>query len=326
VYKKSFRLSLLGSIPMTILAGSMGVYYLLNQNSVLGVGMFIIGALAPFIQPAFLYGNYLEGKKDFRRLAIFGILLNATQAVLLIGTMYVTKDPLLFLASYLGGNIVAGIVFYFYVRSIYKPNELVNADFNSLAMHFSAMNILSTVSQQIDKLLVFHYLGAAQLALYSFAIALPEQAKTAINSVSTIAFPKFAERPLKEIMPNFWHRMRWFSGALVLAALGYILLAPYLFQLFFPTYGDAVIYSQVFAISIIFLSNTIPPTLLQAHAANKELYLFNVVTPLFQILALCILIPQFGLFGIIAARIVGRAFNLVLGAYLVRHYALTEQG
>ena len=320
-YQKGFALSLLWSIPLFLIAAGTSVYYFANGNAVLGWGAVIIALLGPLIQPSFLYGAFLEGKRDFRLMTIFGILLNAFSAVLLCATMLVTQNPLAFVAAYLLGNIIPGIGFYYLTRHLYRPNQQTNPEVTLLSLHFSAMNFLATISQQIDKLLIFHYLGAAQLAVYSFAIAVPEQVKSAINSVSNLAFPKFAQRSIREIMHNLWRRMWIFTAAMAAVTVGYLVFARLGFEIVFPRYLDSVFYSQVYAVSLLFISNTIPPTILQAHAAKKELYIFNIATPIVQIAALVFFTIGYGLLGAVVARIVSRFFNLVLGTWLVRSYA-----
>ena len=323
-YVKSFRLSFLWSLPLSGIALLMAGYYFLNENMMLSLGSAIIALLGPFMQMALLYGAFLEGKKDFKRMALYGIVLNASAALLTLCAMFFTANPLIFLGTYLLGNVLAGLFLCVLAYRRYRPAQKSSTDLVPLAGHFSVMNILATVSQQIDKILVFHYLGAVQLAVYTFAVSLPEQVKTAVNSISTLAFPKFARQSIADIKKNFWGRLWLFTGSLVLVALVYIFAAPFLFQLFFPTYPEAVFYSQIFALSLIFVSNAIPPTLLESHAAKKELYIFNTAVPVVQILTLIAGTAFYGLIGAIVARIVTRAFALLLGVLLVKNMSLVS--
>lgn len=320
-YRRAFSVSLVGSLPLFVIAFAMGAYYWWNDNLMLAAGAIIIAVLGPFMQASLLYGAFLEGKQDFKRMALYGIVLNGVAAILALGVMHFTDNPLAFLSAYLVGAVGSGLVLGLVSYRIYKPRGVVAPDFLSLSGHFSAMNLLATLSQQVDKLLVFHYLGAVQLAVYTFATALPEQVKTSVNSISTVAFPKFSSRPFSEIRKNFWNRLWLFTGLLGLIAITYVFLAPYLYAVFFPAYPEAVIYSQLFAISLLFVSNAIPLTLLEAQAAKRELYIFNIVSPLFQILALLVGIIYFGLTGVIVARIAGRMFNLALLSILTFRFS-----
>jgi O-antigen/teichoic acid export membrane protein len=183
------------------------------------------------------------------------------------------------------------------------------------------MNLLSTVAQQVDKLVVFHYLGAADLAVYSFASALPEQVKNLFGGITTLALPKFVERPFAEIRKNFWNRLWLFTGGITLIALAYIFVAPFVFDLLFPAYRDAVWFTQLYALSLIPIGNALPTTVLQAHKANRELYILNVLSPVFQIGILIFLTASYGLTGTVMARVIGRFFNFALSGLILEYYA-----
>jgi O-antigen/teichoic acid export membrane protein len=321
-YKESIRLSIIWSWPMILISLGLAVYYFAQGNLLLFSGALIIAAIGPLMQPTYLFGSLLEGKRAFRATALAGIVLNLVPMLALIATMFVSQNPLSYLAVYLVANAGTAGVISWYVwkryRSVeHKPTESLFA----LGAHFSVMNILAGIAGQIDRLLVFHYLGAIELAVYSFAIALPDQIKAMSNNVATIAFPKFANRPFKEIQETFLHRLGGFT--LLMAALAgiYIILAPFAFHILFPAYTEAIWYSQIYALALIPLASIFPATALQAHAANRELYILNIVSSVFQIGILFPAIAYYGLLGAVVARILSRVFNLVLSVTLTTAYA-----
>jgi O-antigen/teichoic acid export membrane protein len=141
------------------------------------------------------------------------------------------------------------------------------------------------------------------------------------SNVATIAFPKFANRPFKEIQETLSRRLGGFTLLMAAVAGMYILIAPLAFHIFFPAYEEAVFYSQIYALALIPLASIFPATALQAHAANKELYIFNIVSSVFQIGILFPAIAYYGLLGAVVARILSRVFNLLLSVGLSASYA-----
>ncbi|MBI3572128.1 oligosaccharide flippase family protein [Candidatus Kaiserbacteria bacterium] len=319
-YRTSFLPSLLGGIPLALIALGVGIYYYLAGNGALALAFAVIALLGPFFQPAYLFGSFLVGRKEFRANSLFGLVLYAVPSLALFATMLATKNPISFLAAYLGSNIVTGILLTFVAWNLWRPGGVPDPEVRKLGAHFSAMNLLSTLAQQIDKLVVFHYLGAVELAVYAFATALPEQIKGVFNSVSVLALPKFVARPFNEVRANFWNRLWLFTGALVLVAFLYIAVAPLAFRIFFPAYTEAIFFSQIYALSLIPIGNALPITLLQAREAKRELYIYNVLSPVCQIAALVFLTGAYGLMGAVVARIFGRALNLALGGVLLEGY------
>lgn len=321
-YKESVRLSLIWSWPMILISLGLAVYYFAQGNLLLFAGALIIALIGPLMQPSYLFGSLLEGKRAFRATAIAGVILNFVPMLALIATMFVSENPLSFLAVYLIANAGTATLISWYVRTHYRAEERQPAEsLFTLGAHFSVMNILAGIASQIDRLLVFHYLGAVELAVYSFAIALPDQIKSMSSNIATIAFPKFASRPFKEIQETLSRRLGGFTLLMAAIAGAYIFLAPFAFHIFFPAYTEAVWYSQIYALALIPLASIFPATALQAHAANKELYIFNIVSSVFQIGILFPSIAYYGLLGAVVARILSRTFNLLLSVGLTASYA-----
>lgn len=185
----------------------------------------------------------------------------------------------------------------------------------------SVMNILFTISQQADKLLVFHELGPIELAIYSFAVSMPDQLRALIGNIEVLAFPKFAQRSIEEIMPTLGRRLFGFTALVTVGVVGYIAIAPYVFQYLFPTYMESAFFSQLYALSLIPVASIVPTSLLQAHAAKRELYIFNILIPVLQVVSLWLGIAYFGLIGAIAARIFTRFASALTSLVLVHMYA-----
>ena len=311
-YVESFWLSLIWSWPMVLISLGLAGYYYLHGNQMLTIGALIIAFIGPFMQSTYLFGSFLEGKKAFKTSAITGIILNVVPALALLITMFFTKNPLIYLGVYLVGNAGTAAVISIVVYMKLKTNTKKSEKLLTLGGHFSAMNILATIAGQIDRLLVYHYLGAAELAIYTFATAMPDQVKNVFNNVAILAFPKFAKRPLSEIKTTLNYRLFGFMGLMVLVTIAYIILAPLVFHILFPAYAASIVYSQLYALGLIAIGSIIPVAVLQAHAANRELYVFNTVSSVFQIGILFPAITMFGLVGIVVARIISRFFNLIL--------------
>lgn len=320
-YKQSFLYTFLGSLPMACIALGFSVYYFIHGNSLLGFGALIICVVGPLYQLGYLYGSFLEGKKDFKRTAYFGIIVNLVPALVMLGAMLYPANALIFFLIYLGAGALTGLILCWLAFRIYRPNNIKGEKLLNLGGHFSLMNILSTGASQLDQLLVFHFFGGVSLAVYSFATAIPDQGKNIFGTIENLALPKFVQRPMVEIKKTFNVRLFNFSLLGLLSAVVYILAAPLIFRILFPAYMDAVFYSQLYAIALIPVSNVLPLTILQAHAAKKELYLYNILSPVFQIITLVAGILLWGIIGILLARIISRFFNLLLLVVLLQIYA-----
>src|SRR3989344_3749954 len=99
------------------------------------------------------------------------------------------------------------------------------------------MSVLNTVAGQIDKILLWQFLGPVQVATYAFAIAIPEQLKGPLKGMGGIVLPKFAAQSPEEILrsiPLLWRKLGLYAVGLFCISAAYIVAAPYIFAFLFP--------------------------------------------------------------------------------------------
>ena len=98
-------------------------------------------------------------------------------------------------------------------------------------------------------------------------------------------------------------------GAIVIV---YIFLAPFFFNIFLPQYNDAVIYSQVLSVYLVFSPRSLITTALKAQRKIKELYLIRTIGQIGKIILIFPLLKYFGLWGAIFSVIISDLFLYVL--------------
>ena len=128
----------------------------------------------------------------------------------------------------------------------------------------------------------------------------------------TLALPRFAKRDLRLIKKTLLHRIIQLTVVLVLIVVAYIIAAPYIFNALFPQYTEAIFYSQIFALTLLFFPKKIIGTVLSAHERTKELYINSTSVPIVKLILLVSLIPSFGILGAIIAEILTQLFSLIL--------------
>jgi len=315
--KYAFWTNIKWSIISFLGALGIAIYYFINDNYSLGLAILIAGSFSPFLSSTNLYSSYLTAKKDYKRHAIyFDILGNLLPYLTLFITMLITNNPLWLVSVYFSSNTLIGIILYRRVIKIYKPKPEIDNESLGYSKHLSLMNILNGVANNIDQILVFHYIGAAQLAIYNFATAIPNQTKGPLKGLANLMFPKFVERDEKEIQGNMKHKyMMMFFAALIMTIV-YVLIAPFIFNTFFPKYTDSILYSQVFAISFLAITFNPAGIYLSAKKKIKEQYIGAIFTSLTQIITVTISVIYWGLIGLVVARVVVRIISSGTNALL----------
>ncbi|HYC82964.1 MAG TPA: oligosaccharide flippase family protein [Candidatus Paceibacterota bacterium] len=320
VLRIAFWKNLLWSLPISLITMGGGAYYFIQGNNLFGFSLIAIAILNPFINSALFYSSFLSAKKDFRRLSLYSIVSSIVPFIFIVAALIFTKDLLIIIVAYFLGAAIATTYLYLLTLKNFKPNQSVNPDFLDYSKHLSLMNLISLIANQIDKVIIFHYVGPAQLAIYSIAIAIPEQAKGLLKGMSNLALPKFAERSAKEIKRDFFAKMSKFALVIMLGVVFYVFAAPFIYPLLFPYYTESIFYSQLFSISLLSAIGVLPIAFLQAQGAKRELYYLNTVSAAVQIVTLFVLTAWYGLLGAILSRMITRFATTLIATYQVKRF------
>lgn len=290
------------------LALGTSLYYFLNNNQSVGISMLAVGSLAPFLNSSNFYSSFLIAKKDFRRNSIyFDIIGNLFPALCLFVAMIILGSPLALILTYFISSLLTGIILYIRVLRIYKPNKQIDPEAIHYGKHLSLMHIFSGLANNIDQVLLFHNLGAAQLAIYNFSTAIPNQIKGPLKGLDNLIFPRFTNRSDNEIRRDMNTKITCLFLLLLFLAIIYVLLAPSIFQWLFPSYLDSIRYSQIFVFSIIGLAFWPASTYLISHKKVREQYIINLSLSIIQIVSVFIGLIYAGVLGVIIARVVTRS-------------------
>ena len=314
------KLQLRWNFIFIVAAGVAGGYYFLNGNQLLAYALWLMAIAYPFDILLNTYGPFLIGKKDFKRGTLYGSTTNIIHMSALIVTALFSDSILLLLTVYILFRILPNLFFYLKTVSIFKPEPLKQEEKQeilSFAKHLSFVHILSILAQHLDKIIVFHYAGAVNLAVYGIATAIPERIRAYFKNIGGVMLPKMSGKTIEEIKPVFYKRI-W-QGMLLgsAASLAYILAAPVIFKIFFPAYPESIVFSQVFSLILIFI---IPATyfanVVYGQKMIKVIYASSMGANALRIFLYLILGRLWGIWGVILANlslyIFGTIYNLIL--------------
>jgi len=314
---KAFALNLKWSIFQVIIALGAAIYYFVNGNVLLGASLVIIGLTTPFLKGFELYNAYLGGKREFRTATFYSFIKDISTSVLIFLVILFSDNVILIVAVFFISNTLFNS---FYFRRI--ASRIINlhsVDYGALGFgkHLSVINVLLNISAQLDKVIIFHYIGAIELAIYSFAVAIPKQVRGMVGMVSSLAMPNFSHRSVEEIRRSV--PKKFFTSFLILGPLTvlYIIFAPFIYKILFPQYLDSVIYSQIYALLIPLYGN-LAETALTAKKAVRERYILSLGSSLFNVGTMFILIHFWGILGIIISIVTTKYLTTILSLTFLR--------
>ena len=319
-FKKSIPVQIKYNTVASLAALIIALYYGIQHNTEMMLGVIIIGATVPFINALNTFTSFLGGRRYFKTGFWFGIFQNIPYYIVMIGSLFFISNPVILITVNFGVNLLIMAILHFVTIYLYKPNNQIDESAISYGKHLSLGSIAGTVIGQLDNILVFHYLGTAELAIYAFATNIPERLNAFLKSFSGLAFPKFSVKTNAELKAGFFVKSLRFALMTAVISTIYFLFAPWAFRIFFPQYEISIAYSQIYAIMLIFGGLTILPiTALTASGAKKEMYMYNIVSPLINIITMFTLIRLSGIWGLIYAKGITSLLNYGLLGYLIRN-------
>lgn len=325
VLRKAFWENIRWSIA--IFVGTLGIagYYFWMGNNTFALGVLVGGCFSPFLASASLFGSFLGGKRDFYRLMVYSILDNVVPIGIFIGAVLLTQNPAILVAVYCSTNTLAALYFYRRTLKIYQTTlHKQDAELVHYSKHLSLMGVINGIASQIDQVLVFQFVGPTELAIYNFAVAIPEQMKNPIKNLRNMLLAQFVNRSAYEIRAGMTNKVLWLlAGSAAVTAL-YIAVAPILFGYLFPNYLEAVWYSQIYALWMLTIALDPVSTYLVARKLTGELYINSVVAAVFQIASVIVGVLFWGLLGVVGARVITRVFISTVDYLLYRRAIARE--
>lgn len=313
-FKEKMKWGVLGSI----ISFGITIYYFTQGNYILTLCFGVISIFIPFTESSDIYNSLLWGKKLFNIQAKYNIINTLIVLTATTTTLLLTKNIYVILAVYLLAMTIPNFFFISKVKNFYQENNNIDKESLQYGKHLSLIGIISLVTSQIDKILIFHYIGATNLAIYSIAVAPTDQVKGLLKNLNSLAMPRFSQRSSEEIKKNIWHKVGLLTIFISLVVICYIFLLPFIFKIFFPKYLSSIVYSQILSLSLIpvviagFLY-----TVLESKKDENSIYKYNLYGNLFSLIILFPLIYFFGIRGAIASRIISRVFYFGLASKLI---------
>lgn len=313
----SLKRSILWSSPAILIGIGTGVWYFTHGNHILGLSITLGGILFPVIQALLLFRSYLNGKEYFKALMKSNVAYSFVTSASILAALVWSPSVISLVVAYYISNIIVTAALSIIIRKKFPPNNNTDPESGKLEHHMSLMNILDIGATQLDKILLFQIAGPIEVARYVFATIIPEQLRNIVKYASTLSMPIFSSLDSSVARSKgLFLAKRLFLVTIPLVFL-YMLVAPFLYEIFFPAYIEVVSYSQVFALILLF-DGGITGTVLKAKNEVKKLYYVNIISNVAKIILMIVLGYIMGIWGIIISKIVTRIMGFFISYFCLK--------
>ena len=301
----------------SILALFVILYYQVQGNSLLSSIFVIVAIFLPFKSSFSVYQAYWQGKQRFDVFSKFALLQELFIALSLIVTIWLTSDLLVLVLVYFVAQTGASAFFYVLTRRcLYhaaRDPEMIH-----YGKHVSFSGVLFAIANNATDVVIWHLLGPASVAVFAFALRPPQELRRLFTEAFPIALPKFSQQTKQDIQRTLIPKIGKLYLLLVPCVVGYILIAPFVFDWLFPAYQESVYYSQWLSLSILVAPLSLFGTVFQALGRTKEIYISSILAPLLLVPALVLFVWLYGLFGVIIAWLVTQTIGAFITVYLFK--------
>ncbi len=305
ILKDAFITSLKWSFGIIIAGLSGAAYYYLLGNNLLAISLLIMAILLPLQQGANLSDPYFLGKRDFKTRAYRIIFQNLIYVIAITFTLLITKNPLYLIIVYFTINTTTSLIIYLLAKKQIDRPEKITKESIDFAKRLTANKFIGLTVKNIDKILVFHFLGPIQLAVYTFAVTPAQQIIDFLKpTLKDLLLPKLSQKSLIEIKLSAKNKIIKLLLVPLPIIIFYVLVAPLIYKTLFPAYQQAVIFSQILIFNLLSLPDVLFSQSLIAHVKKRQLHYLNFVNGLANLICLLILLPLYGIWGVILTKLI----------------------
>ncbi len=315
--KHAVRFQVVASVIPFVAGLCAAAWYFTHGNHALALAFVCTAIFMPLGNAYNTWTAYTAGKRLFRVGTYYGLVNNiVSYGSILLALFYSHNFLWIIFANVFFGFVSNFIIYRLVIRNIPPNNERDNETIR-YGTHLSLMSILGAVAAQLDALLVFHFIGAAALAVYSFATIIPERLSGILKFIPNLMMPKLAPKDETHVR-EFLSKRFWIFLVFIGAVAGaYALFAPWLFHTFFPTYAASIPFTQVYSLSFFSLAVVIVQTVLTSLRKTKELYIYSFGQPIVKSILMIVFLYYFGIWGLLWAQMITNFVALIFQLILL---------
>ncbi len=307
-----------GFIASFISAIISAYYFFIKNNINLATAFFLIAMSMPLFDSFSVALAYLKGKEKFNISFIYESTLVITLSLFLIIFSQLTENPIILLAIYILSHIIVHILFFkkYALKNKYTFNSEDTDKVIIFGKKLFPIDALGALGSSIDKILIWHLLGAQALAIYTVSLTIPLFINRAFSFIPQVLLPRLSRVNYsnKQDIYKILKRIALFFLLLLFIPLFYIPLSPYIFITVFKKYPEAIVSSQLMSIVIIF--QIISAILWSMITANKNHKIMLIISLLHIIIPALFFISLKNLYGI-NAMILGFGVFQILSIIII---------
>lgn len=307
------------AVFVAVLLAVAGTYQFISRQPTLALCMVMVSLTFPLTMALDSYQMYLLGRGDYVLYARLPMLMGLIVALVTALTAWVTRGP----APVLFAVGMAQIMWHLAARRVAlkrqpPQNQAYDPDALRFGMGLSVLNIVGSVSSQLDTLLTGTLLSMSAVAVLNMARMPLDKSGLIIGALGEFLGPRVVSQSGLDLFRKTNRAIWIYLSVLTAYAIAAALIIPLAFQLFFPKYLDVV------PLAVLGLFSMLPsaPTKVINMAFSsqhrlRQMSALRLIQTVFEAAVTYLMIRTWGVTGAILTRfLAGAVWTLInLGVY-----------
>lgn len=281
---------------------SMALWYLYKANTVLGLSLAFTGIFFPFFQSYDSFEYFWNGRKNFKKGMYYNNISSVLPILILILTIIFFRNLIIIIIVFTISNVLIKYLLYKKTLSQIQNNE-IDEKAIELGKSLTIIQGMDTVSNYIDKIFIWKFLGPISVAIYSFA-QIPISKIQQLAPIQTLSLPKLSEQNIEQEKKSIIKKFLKLFLIIIPITLLFIFFIPILYKVFFPQYLETIPYVRALGSLLALMPFTYITTAMIAESRGKELIGIQTTVFITKIILFFIFTPIYGIWGIIYATII----------------------
>ncbi len=274
------------------------------------------------------FGAYALGQSRFDLTLKANLIWSIAMVAASLAVVFLHQSSLLI---YIVNTSIPSLVYLAMSRKATPPSDPDGSNTKAIVRYgwlLTFASLPNDLSSYLDKLLISHFFGLDQLASFSVAILVPEQAKQVVKQLMPVSFPRQAVMNDVADARRKLQKVVWYGTLLFAAGIAvYWAVSWFALPILFPKYAasDIVGISNLSAFILIFMPATLFYQYMEAQKMIRQLQWTQWISSAVFSASLIALVPFYGAMGAVLSRGIFRMTSVTMAWWFVM-YGKPETG
>lgn len=302
------------SIPVIL---ALAYFYFYNQQPTVSFLLLLSLPLFPLFYSFKTYNVFLIAKEKFLDLFLVSLIASIVTAAAVVTTTLVFKKIYLTFLSFILTSALLDWFFYSYIKDNIKKKTKVDPGMRKFGYFMSFTGVVSLIVNNLDGAVLSFFSGLSSLAVFSIANIFPQFVEKSLRSLEGVLIPKIIKqgtRGNREMVKKHFLKTILIS---IFIAFFLLLLVPSAIKIFFgKKYQQSIFFSQLLSLQLLFqLPSALLSNIIIYQKRLRQTLFLSFYPGIAKMIFYFILIPKFGILGLVLTLVVTRFFNFLALLY-----------